>query len=186
MGVGKIRAAIAALGLACVVGAPAAAAPNCWSPREVNAAKVRDLQTMLMVGALQCRGVNPAVLASYNKFVAGSREALGEINGVIRAHFLASDGRIAGERSYDAYTTKLANDHARDTSGDDYCGTVVRIAEVAADTPGAELVKLADEVGVHPVSDRDSCPVSVAAAAAVAAENGAGAPLAVASADTGK
>src|SRR3546814_9234714 len=82
---------------------------GCWQASEVAAAKVRDLQTRMMVAGLQWRGYGPEMLATYNRFVVVHRTSIQRDNRVLRARFIRSDGRSDGQRGYDRYTTALAN-----------------------------------------------------------------------------
>ncbi|MEO0500872.1 MAG: hypothetical protein AAF205_10000, partial [Pseudomonadota bacterium] len=64
-----------------VLGAAPAAANNvCWQPHEVAAAEVRNFQSLLMVGTLQCDAANRFVTADYNRFVQRSRQRIQDNN----------------------------------------------------------------------------------------------------------
>ena len=52
---------------------PAQAAMACWYETEVAAARVRDLQSRLMVDALRCRAFGIDILGAYNEFVRSNR-----------------------------------------------------------------------------------------------------------------
>ena len=52
---------------------PAQAAMSCWNDTEVAAARVRDLQSRLMVDALRCRAFGIDILGAYNEFVRSNR-----------------------------------------------------------------------------------------------------------------
>src|SRR5690606_30503941 len=85
-----------------------AAAQNCWNGAAVKAAKVRDLQTLLMVGALQCRSTEYDVLGHYNRFVKAHRATITAHNDVLKTHFV----RAGKARDYDRFTTAMANGHS--------------------------------------------------------------------------
>jgi predicted RNase H-like nuclease len=163
---GKMKgAAIAALAVAMSAGQVQAAANDCWSVQEVSAAKVRDLQTMLMVAGLRCRGSGSDVLAGYNRFVATNRSAIVAINNQLKAHFNSAYGPAEGQRSYDRFTTALANAYGAGGSGTANCNDMVALAEDAADAGGssARLLALAEARELQPDMPTRRCSVVFAA-----------------------
>ncbi len=141
-GTSNLAAAAAALAMLLAV-APARAAP-CWAPQTAKAAKIRDFQTYLMVGALQCRGTNVRVLSDYNTFVRNHRTGIAAQNDKLRVHFIGMHGKRAGERAYDRFTTALANDQSSRAQAADYCLSVAEAAARAAAARPADLERLAD------------------------------------------
>lgn len=137
-----------ALSAALTAAAPAMAQEQCWNGRTLRAAKVRDLQTLMMVGALQCRSTHPEVLARYNEVVRTHRAALVAHNDVLKAHFVAGDGVAIGQRAYDRFTTMLANGHAANASGAGFCDAVHSLAAEAGRASAAELDRLAETMMV--------------------------------------
>lgn len=140
---GAVLAVLAGLS---VTAMPASAQRSCWSPQQVKAAKVRDLQTLLMVGALQCRTSGHDVLKGYNRFVVNSRSVIQGHNDVLRARFVSVHGTREGQRAYDRFTTALANDHAANTGASDFCPSMVALADQAASSSRVELEALADRL----------------------------------------
>ena len=143
--------------------APAQAA--CWTPREVAAAQVRDLDTMLMVSALRCRFESAALLTEYNELVGKHRAGLGEALGVLKAHYVAAAGPKAGLDALDHYVTRVANRYGAGADGLS-CASLEGIAQAAlAEEPTLDaLVALAERADVQPVLDEERCPVIVAIA----------------------
>ena len=90
--------AASALGLA----SPAQAGP-CWGPRAIDAAKLRNLDIMLMVTALRCRMGPDNFQPDYYAFSTAHRGELGAANIVLRAEL--------GEapRELDKLSTSIAN-----------------------------------------------------------------------------
>lgn len=163
---GKMRgAALAALAVSMSTGQAQAATSDCWSAQEVSAAKVRDLQTMLMVAGLRCRGTGSDVLAAYNRFVVTNRSAIVDVNNRLKAHFNTAYGPTEGQRSYDRFTTALANAYGAGGSGTANCDDMIALAEDAAATQGsaAALVSLADARGLQPDMPTLRCSVVYAA-----------------------
>jgi hypothetical protein len=155
----------AALGLAAAAllcAQPASAAMSCWGVDETAAAKIRDLQSRLMVATLRCRAMGIDVLGAYNDFVRVNRSALQQANGVIRARFDRGYGP-EGERFYDSFTTALANEYGADSTSFEVCGETAAIAVEAAAAAGdaALLVDLADRTGRSPELPGGVCVVAL-------------------------
>ena len=110
-----MRSKIAAIALAAAaLVAPAqAATPTpkaCQSAAEINAERVRQIQTEFMVAALKCRKDPQAgVLDRYNAFVRKFSPELVKQSNVLQSYFKRQYG--AGHlKRYDSYITKLANE----------------------------------------------------------------------------
>ncbi len=144
------------------VDVPAKAA--CWGEADVSAAKVRDLETMLMVSALRCRAGDPAILPAYNSLVKQSRGALTAVNDQLRAHFRSGIGEAAGLNAYDHYVTALANRYGAGAQGLS-CADMASILSAANAEGGSAsgLARLASDAGIEPVLDDVRCAESFAA-----------------------
>jgi hypothetical protein len=161
----KRKALRGALGLAAaalVWAQPAAAAMACWDEHETAAAKIRDLQSRLMVATLRCRAIGIDVLTAYNDFVRINRTTLQQANGVIRAQFDRGYGQ-EGQRFYDSFTTAMANEYGGDATSGEVCDETAAIAAEAALAEGdvARLVDLADRTGRSPQLPGGVCPVTL-------------------------
>jgi len=130
-----------------------AAAQSCWNGQAVKAAKVRDLQTLLMVGALQCRTSQYDVLADYNKFVKAHRTTITTHNDVLKAHFK----RVGNARGYDKFTTALANGRSADTVDPEFCQETADLAEKLVKAKPAEVEAIADKFVDTPKGVGRSC-----------------------------
>ncbi len=139
-----------------VPAAPAHAA--CWSPQQVAAAKVRDLDTMLMVASLRCRFTDVAVLDSYNAYVTRHRKPLVQINDLLRAHYNGAGDKKAAMTAYDNYVTKVANRYGAGAKGLS-CNDMHSIVEaLAAEAPQVDaLIAVAERAGVDPYLDAAQC-----------------------------
>lgn len=159
----------AALGLGAVLFAaaqPANAAMACWGHEEAAAAKVRDLQSRLMVATMRCRAFGIDLTAVYNDFVRINRPTLQAANGVIKARFAAGYGKD-GEAHYDRFATALANEYGDDPTTVEICAEAAMAAVEAADAGGdaTRLLLLADRLGDAPALPGGQCPVSFSALA---------------------
>ncbi len=151
----KVAASALALGGTVLSGTAQAA---CWNDDAVEAAQVRDLETMLMVASLRCRISGADFLSSYNAFVRGSRPTLTAMNDRLRDHF----GDL---NSYDRYVTSVANRYGGGAAGLD-CGDMASILKDAREANGSpsELVKIARQAGIKPSLPGSRCSVTVARA----------------------
>lgn len=136
----------------------------CWTPNEVAAAKVRDLDTMLMVSGLRCRFQNTALLDTYNKMVVQHRAALTEANMLLKGHFTKA---IGGANALDSYITRVANRYG---AGADNlsCESLQSIAAATmAEEPTLEaLAAVAVRAEVDPILPEGACapaPIQIAA-----------------------
>lgn len=153
--------------LAALAGGQAQA--TCWTPSEVAAAKVRDLDTMLMVSALRCRFEAPDIVAKYNAAVQHQRGALDEMNGRIRKHFSAPSANAAAA-AYDTYVTHVANRFGAGAGGLS-CAAFASIAEAAAaEEPNADaLLSLAERAEMTPDLGEGACAMAAPPAVVIAA-----------------
>ena len=163
--IGRTRAAAGKVALTCAGVFMSASIANsaqaaCWQPHEVAAAEVRYFQSMLMVGALQCRDENRFIEEDYNRFVTQSRAVLDENNTTIRTRFTRDYGMRDGEYLYDRFTTRIANDFASQTDHAAFCQDAAGLARIAADSHPYDMIVLARSVVGSlplrdPVCDRD-------------------------------
>lgn len=159
---GKWGAMLAgALAIGAMTAGQARAGAGCWTVEEASAAKVRDLQTMLMVAALRCHSSGVDVLADYNRFVAANRPVLVAANGQLKAHFVRVQG-AAGQRGYDSFTTMLANGYGAAGAGAEGCADMAELARAGIE-PGMTLLALAEGRGLDPAPRDLRCPTTLAA-----------------------
>jgi hypothetical protein len=161
---GVLKGALGLAAAALVHAQPAAAAMSCWNEHETAAAKIRDLQSRLMVATLRCRAIGIDVLTAYNDFVRINRSTLQEANGVIKAQFDRGYGRD-GPRFYDRFTTAMANQYGADATSGAVCEETAAVAAeaVAAEGDVVRLVELADSFGRSPELPGGVCPVTLTA-----------------------
>lgn len=153
-----IKTAIAAAILVSIPVTSAQAA--CWGETAINAAKVRDMETMLMVSALRCRSSDAQILGAYNSFVRSSRVALTQVNDTLRRQF-ADQG---GLNAYDRYVTSVANRYGAGSEGLN-CSDMSSILSAARAEGGslAGLSRLATAAGVEPLLTSSRCSIALAA-----------------------
>ena len=145
--------------MALAIGLAAPAQASCWSEADMDAAKVRDLQSRLMVATLRCNAAGVDVTGAYNSFVVANRETLQGINGVLMTQFRAGAGDDEAQVQYDRYATALANAYGGDATDRRVCANTARLAEEAAGAAGsvARLVALHSRVGLPPPRPGAAC-----------------------------
>ncbi|HEX8532860.1 MAG TPA: hypothetical protein VF662_01710 [Allosphingosinicella sp.] len=146
---------------------PAEAAMNCWDQTHTAAAKVRDLQSRLMVATMRCRAFGIDVLPQYNDFVRVNRSTIQDANGLIKAQFEAGVGAALGQKSYDSFATALANEYGDDQTSVEICEETAKVASEAIAAQGSvdRLLEIADRLGSAPALPGGRCPVTFASAA---------------------
>lgn len=138
---GKARAL--ALGLSLIATTAAQAAPSCWQAREVSAARVRQMQTMLMVATLRCRAAHLDISDDYNAFMTAQNQAVSAANLLIKQHF-AQAGMT--QVDYDHFATSLANGYGDAETDAGACADAAALAHeamAATETGGLDRVAAA-------------------------------------------
>ncbi len=143
-------AALAALSSIALFPSWAQASAGCWTREEARAAQIRGLQTMLMVGTLQCRGYNRHSVDLYNDFILNQRSLLDANATVLKAHFERETGGAEAQRAYDRYATSLANRYSAEMDDVAFCETVGEFVRVAAHASDEGLMRLAETVAAAP------------------------------------
>jgi fructose-1,6-bisphosphatase len=144
---------------------PASAAMTCWDQNHSAAAKIRDLQSRLMVATMRCRAFGIDVLPEYNEFVRVNRSTIQDANGLIKAQFRAGYGEALAQRSYDSFTTSLANAYGADETSVEVCEETAELAAEAVAAQGNvdRLLHIAERVGSGPDLPGGRCPITLAA-----------------------
>lgn len=147
---------------AALVSTPARAA-GCWSPVAVEAAQVRDFETMLMVSALRCRLVGTDFLPDYNRFIREKRAALTQVNDELRGQFRTMVGAAGALNAYDRYVTSIANSYGAGAEGLS-CRDQQSLVAAANAQPAtrAALVTIAQRASAAPRLPGTRCGVTVA------------------------
>jgi hypothetical protein len=156
-----LSAAIAASLLAT---APASAA-ECWSETALEAARIRQFETMMMVSTLRCRLTGTDFSESYNRFVREKRPVLVEAGETMRGQFAKAVGAQHALDAYDDFMTKIANGYGGGVEGAN-CADMGAVARAAADAPATHeaVARLALAAGAEPPLPGARCGISVALA----------------------
>lgn len=178
----KLAAALALAATGTAV--PAQAQGACWATRDMQAASVRQMQTMLMVAALRCKAAGIDVSADYNSFVTVQKEALAAEDMVIKRHFANAGGT---QSDYDHFTTALANGYGDGQTSEASCAEASALAHDGAAVASLAALESMANARIFPAAlPGGSCEApaaaTLAAAAPAAGPTPAAAPVVVASA----
>ncbi|ANI78348.1 hypothetical protein [Sphingobium sp. EP60837] len=146
------------------VQAAASEAGQCWQSYEVEAAKVRDLHIMLMLGALRCKAANKDIMDKYEAFTAKKSGLLSSYNNALKTHFMRVNGISDGQRAYEAFNTRLGNSHSGLVQAKSYCDMTDTLLTLAAAAQDGELPQLAtnfseSQLGIDEVCEAVAAPV---------------------------
>lgn len=163
---GKLARMITGGTIACAMAASAAtsatAAPSCWSADLVRAAKLRQLDVMLMVGSLRCRSTGQDYRAAYDRFLLRHRPALGKANQAILGEMRLKLGPVGALDTLDRASVRMANRYGEQAGYG--CGELGEVTAALAETGGEALVSAAETLVGEDVA-LEACPVQMAAAA---------------------
>lgn len=139
-------------------------AQACWTKSEQDAAKVANLNMMMMVSALRCRKGPDDFLNEYNRFVKNNNPVIGAQNAAVRSHFVRMQGTGGADAAMDKFVIGIANNYG---GGHDSLGCT-QLKNIATDLarPGqsaSSLLAIAERnIDEIPLSG-GACPVSIAA-----------------------
>ncbi len=158
-----MRKFLGAAMVALLVGAPVQAA--CWGEGHVSAARVRDLQSFLMVETLRCQAMGFTVAPDYNEFVRLNLSAIAAANDRLKAFFIKAEGPVQGQAAYDRFTTTLANSYGAAKTNAGTCESARSIAREAAMMANSEegLLLVAEHKGLSPALPGGRCDAVVMA-----------------------
>ncbi|NNM78277.1 hypothetical protein HJG53_15395 [Sphingomonas sp. ID1715] len=130
---------------------------DCWNGVELDALKVQRFKTMLLVAMLNCRDLEPAMAADYNRFVRANRDLIARKQSVVREHFIRTMGPSAGLNAYSAFETSLGNRYSDADFDEQRCAGMAQDARFAGYVSEGELMDL-----IQSVPDEDRLAVCAA------------------------
>lgn len=137
---------------------------QCWQPYEIEAARVRDLQIMLMLGSLKCRMTNSEIRAKYDHFYEKTGN-VANYNNALKLRFMRQSGIADGGHAYDEFITRLANSHAANAQSAGFCQMVDTLLTLASNAGENDIPVLARNFSENPVGVGDVCEAAIVAAA---------------------
>lgn len=148
------RLAVSLAILACAGGAATPVAAACWEAEEYEAARMRDLQTVLMVSALKCGRADPEMPLAYNKWVGRAKAKLLAGEQKLLAHFV----REGDQSKYDKFTTALANRYSEYAEDPRFCARAKKLLDADEKNNGV-LEEIALLINSKPNGVEEVCPV---------------------------
>lgn len=138
-------------------------AQACWTSAEQDAARIANMNQMLMVSALRCRFGNDNFLSSYNSFVRQNNDVLAEQHGIIKARYARSMDEKASFAELDRFMIALANYYGGG-HGDPDCAKLDKLSrELSRGKQDVKLLaQLADDVVGVPHQAKHACAITVA------------------------
>jgi hypothetical protein len=155
---GSIAAALMAVSL---VATPAQA---CWNNAEQDAARIANMNQMLMVSALRCRFGKQNFLNDYNSFIRYNNDVLASQHHLIKAQYARTMGDKAAFAELDRFIIGLSNYYGGG-HGDPDCAKLEKLSkQLAAGRHDVNtLAQIADQVVGVPLQASQACSISIAA-----------------------
>lgn len=111
-GIGEMTGIFRKTAFVAMVAAMAAQpAQACWTGAAEDAAKIKHLNTMLMVTALRCRNTADNFLPQYNRFVTKHNALIGSQNNLLKTHLAKTYGARGAEGALDRLSIGYANSY---------------------------------------------------------------------------
>ena len=157
----KVKGSISAVCLGLLLVATPAQA--CWTNAEQDAARIANMNQMLMVSALRCRFGSNNFLSNYNRFVRRNNDVLADQHGIIKARYARSMGEKAAFAELDRFMIALSNYYGGG-HGDPDCAKLEKLSsELATGRQDVKMLALvADEVVGVPRQATQACSVTIA------------------------
>jgi hypothetical protein len=138
-------------------------AQACWSNAAQDAAKIKHLNTMLMVTALRCRNTADNFLPEYNRFVAKYNDLIGAQNNVLKSHLAATYGAGGALNALDRMSIGYANSYGMGHAAMG-CSQLKELATKLSDEPHGvvTMVAAADAAITGDSWSGPTCPTRIA------------------------
>jgi uncharacterized membrane protein YoaK (UPF0700 family) len=138
-------------------------AQACWTNAAQDAAKIKHLNTMLMVTALRCRNTADNFLPDYNQFVVKHNSLIGAQNTALRNHLSAIYGARGAEGALDRMSIGYANSYGNGHRAMDCRQLKNLAAKLASETHGVvTMAAVADVTVVGGSWSGVTCPTRMA------------------------
>lgn len=119
---------------------------DCWDQQELEALRVQRFKTMLLVSMLNCRDLEPAFAADYNRFVRANRDLIARKQAVVREHFIRTYGPSRGLQAYSQFETALGNRYSDADFDYQRCAAAAGDAREAGYVSEPELMHIVQSV----------------------------------------
>lgn len=153
------RAALVAV----VTAMSAQPAQACWNTAAQDAAKIKHLNTMLMVTALRCRNTADNFLPHYNRFVVKHNALIGSQNRVLKTHLAATHGAGGAVNALDRMSIGYANSYGTGHKAMDCSQLKALAAKLSIEPHGAATLAAAADFHITGKSwSGATCPTRIA------------------------
>ncbi len=138
-------------------------AQACWTSAAQDAAKIKHLNTMLMVTALRCRNTADNFLPQYNRFVKKHNDLIGSQNNILKSQLAQNYGAGGAVNALDRMSIGFANSYGTGHRVMD-CRQLKDLAAKLSDEPHGvvTMAAAADFAVTGPSWSGQSCPVNIA------------------------
>ena len=148
---------------AITVAVSAQPAQACWTSTAQDAAKIKHLNTMLMVTALRCRNTPDNFLPHYNRFVAKHNSLIGSQNAALKGHLSQTYGAKGAEGALDRMSIGYANSYGNGHKSMDCRQLKELAAKLSSEDHGVvTMAAAADYVVAGQSWSGPACPARIA------------------------
>jgi hypothetical protein len=135
----------------------------CWTNAAQDAAKIKHLNTMLMVTALRCRNTADNFLPHYNRFVAKHNGLIGSQNAALKNHLAQTYGPRGAEGALDRMSIGYANSYGNGHKAMDCKQLKELAAKLSSESHGVVTMAAAADVAIAGQSwTGATCPARIA------------------------
>lgn len=159
--IGRMVCTAAAAGALAATNAAAAAPSSCWSAELLGAARLRQLDVMLMVGSLRCRTSAQDYRSAYDRFLTRHRPMLGKANLAMLGEMRLKLGAVGAADTLDRASVRMANQYGQQAGYS--CADLGEVTAALA-TGGPEALLQAADVLIGEEVALVPCPVQIATA----------------------
>jgi len=147
-----------------VIGMSSQPAMACWNAESVQAAKIMNLNNMMMVSALRCRKGSDNFLPQYNQFVKNNRALMGGQHAAAKRHFVTKHGKKGAVNALDRFNISLANKYGAGHATMNCKDLKVLAQSMSGKQTLAGLTRLADNNAGLPLLSGGQCNSRIASA----------------------
>lgn len=119
---------VAAFSLLSLAQAASAQTQPCWTSETIGAARVREMEVMVMAVGLRCRSLGYDITGTLEKFRTVQKNTILQADNKLRAHYGATKSK-AGKVEYDRFLTRLGNSYGAGSTDARTCKMFELVAE---------------------------------------------------------
>lgn len=133
--------------------------PKCWEPAAIGAARISEVQIMLMGASIRCNTKGFDIRESYRRFLVAHRKAIDAAEAGLKLHFGIAEG-ARRHNAFDNYQIALANHYGGGRTDEATCKQFGIVAGLLGDQEGNSdlLATVAMQLVRDPRIDGPRCP----------------------------